>query len=222
MVQEFTSEPPETNTGQSQFIGTTVSSLCSLYPRPLIITGLFREILTTHFADPETIEEPDLRDLVWQPGTATSILIESNHRHIPELTEFRPAVIIKRNTMQNRRLGIADLNQGPPTDPAGRAHYTTFWAGSHTLFCIARSGAQAELLATEVYRQLHQFHPVIRDFALLLRFQVTEVGAIAELEEARESFVVPITVAYAFYDAWTITQEVPILRSVKLSFITDC
>lgn len=211
----------EESDNPTQYVGVRVSSLCSLYPRPLILTGLFREILTQHFADPQSIEEPDLRHLVWQSGTATSILVEAVTRRIPELTEFRPAVIIKRNTMQNLRLGINDKNQGPPTDGFGNTHYTTFWAGSHTLFCIARSGAQAELLATEVYREIHHFHPIIQNTALLHRLQVTEVGAVAELEESMEGFVVPVTVAYAFQDNWILSQEAPTLRSIRTSFILD-
>lgn len=213
---------PDNGQAAPQFIGITVSNLCSVLPRPLILTGLFRELLIRHFAKAEYVENPELAHLLWQEGEKSPILIESVHRWRPETTERRPAILIKRNSYSNRRMGIGDRNQGSPTDRFGTDHYTTFWVGSHTLFCIARSGAQAELLAAEVQRELHQFHPIIRASALLHRFQVTEVGTVAEVEEATESFVVPVTVGYAYEDQWTITQEAPVLRSLRLSFVLDC
>lgn len=222
MVQVVVPDAAESNGAKPQFLGTTVSTLCSVLPRPLIITGLFRELLTRHFAAAEYIETPELVKLLWQKGEQTRILIESIHRWRPQLTEKRPAVIIKRNGFANRRVGIADLNQGPSTDRRGARHYNTYWVGSHTLFCIAGSGAAVDLLGAEVLREMHHFHPVIRDTALLHRFQVMEVGPVAELEEATENFVVPITVGYQYEDQWVLQQERPILRSVRLSFITDC
>lgn len=223
MVQAApTGTAPDDTAGQPQIIPAGISSLCSLLPRPLILTGLFKEILIRHFAKKEYIETPELAHLLWQEGEETSILIESIHRWRPELTEKRPAVIVKRNAFQNRRIGIGDRLNGSPADAQGNGHYATFWVGSHTLFCLGGSGAQAELLGTEVYRELHHFHPLIRKTALLHRLQVTEVGAIAELEEATENFVVPVTVGYVWEDRWVIRQEVPTLRSIRFSLIADC
>ena len=222
MVQAIDTEPDAAPVAAPQFFGTTLSSLCSVLPRPLIITGLLREILIRHFAKAEYIETPELAHLLWQDGEKTDILIESIHRWSPALTEKRPAVIIKRNAYRNRRMGIGDRLQMPSADKYGDARYATFWFGSHTLFCIGGSGAQAELLGTEVYREMHHFHPLIRQSALLHRFQVTEVGAIAELEEATENFVVPVVVGYAFEDTWVIRQERPTLRSISFSSIVDC
>lgn len=208
-------------TADPQIIGTAISNLCSLYPRPLILTGMFREILVRHFLTASNIEVPDLKHLLWQGGEQTGIKIESIHRWRPELTEHRPAVIIKRNAYRNRRLGIADKHQGSPADRFGHEHFTTFWVGSHTLFCIGASGAQAELLATEVLREVHHFHEVIRRAAMLHRLAVVEYGPIAELEEAVENFVVPVTVGYAYQDCWVVREEAPTLRSVSYSYILE-
>ena len=66
------------------------------------------------------------------------------------------------------------------------------------------------------------FGPVIQRTLRLHRFSVTEVGAIAELEEATENFVVPVTVGYAYEQNWLIRQQAPTLRSVSLSTLLDC
>jgi len=211
-----------TTTTLPPLAGTTFSSLCSLMMRPVIMTGVLRDIFMRHFTAWGNIEEPDLRQLVWRSGETTSILIESAYRWRPELTEFRPAVLIKRNTLQNQRRGIGDQQMGNLADAFGHEHYATFWVGSHTLFCVGGSGAQAELLGTEVQRHLTEFSRAFLMSFGLLRFQVTQVGAVAELEESRENWVVPVTVGYGYEERWKIIEQAPRLHSVSLSLITEC
>jgi len=166
-----------------QYIGPVQSSICAKLPRRLILTGIYRDILARHFSSADYIEEPDLRQFLWNPDQDTGIVIEAHTRWRPELTEARPGVIIKPNAFKNERLGIGDRRQIPDADGEGNPGYTTFWVGSHTLFCIG-GGAQAELLGSEVQRELTEFGPVIARSVGLLRFAVLEIGAPSELEEA--------------------------------------
>jgi hypothetical protein len=186
------------------------------------MTGVFRDILSRHFSQASTIEEPDLRHLVWSTDATTGILIETVHRWLPQMTEKRPAVIVRRNAYQNQRRGIGDKHQGPSVDDTGDPHYTTYWAGSHTLFCIGASGAQAELLSTEVQRELTEFGPIILCVLGLMRFQVTQVGGVSILEEAQENFVVPVTVGYAYEERWAIRPQAARLKSISLQTILEC
>lgn len=186
--------------------------------RPLMITGLVLDILRRHFAEPMHVEEPDLRHLVWRADVRTGILIESIHRWRGELTEKRPAVILKGNGRQNIRWGIQDA---AGADAQGNWLFETFWAGSHTLFCIHGSGASVEILATEVQRELTQWHPIITRYLGLHRWQVTEVGGVSELEEAKESFVIPITVGWIYTEKWVVSVESLKLRKVPLDLLLD-
>lgn len=199
------------------FIGERISALCSVLARPVLITGVLRDILIRHFAFPQNIEEPDLRALIWQKGETSPILIESIHRWDPRATERRPAVIIKRNSYTNQRIGIGDKLQTPPADRIGDAHYSTLWAGSHTLFCIGGTGAQAELLSSEIQRELHEFGPILASTLQLKRFLVAEVGAVAEIEEAKEQFVVPVVASYAYQETWVLRQQAPTLQKISFS-----
>ena len=185
------------------------------------MTGIFRDILMRHFASADHVEEPDLKKLLWKPGQDTGILIESATRWRPELTQFRPGVILKRNAYANVRRGIDDRRQGT-LDKSGDEHYATFWTGSHTLFCIARTGAQVELLATEVQRELGQFGPAIREVLQLLKLRVTQIGAVAKLEESQENWAVPVTVGYAYEEKWVIRRDAPRLKQLSLSLINEC
>ena len=204
------------------FAGTRFSAFCHLLGRPQIMTGLFRDILQRHFASPDHIEEPDLQQLIWSADERTSILIESAYRWLPGMTQFRPAVVVKRNAYVNVRLGIGDRGQGPPVDSRGDPHYNTFWTGSHTLFCLANAPAHCELLTCEVQRELSQFGPIIREVLGLHRWQVMQVGTMSVLEEAQENFVVPITVGYTYEDRWAIREQAPLLSSISKSLLLEC
>ncbi len=193
-------------------------SICHQGWQPILLTGVLRDMLTRHFATPLNIEHDDLRPLVWREDERTRILIESLYRRRADLVGKLPAVFIKQNARQNLRLAIGEV---AGVDSRGMIEYATFWVGSHTLFVLHGSGAGAEILATEVQREIHQWHPVITDYLGLLRFAVTEVGEIAEVEEARETFVVPVTVGWAYQELWRIDVETPKHYRLPLSAVVN-
>jgi hypothetical protein len=197
-------QPPATPEPQHQVIPGLLSTLCSKGWRPILITGLVRDLLARHFAEQANIEETDLAQYFWTNDDKTNIMIESITRWKGDLVEKRPACIIKRNAYQNIRWGISDFVQ---LTAKGHVHFCTGFAGSHTIFCIHGTGAGAEILSTEVAREIHQFHPVITQYLGLLRWTVTEVGPVAVVEEARQNFVVPVTVGWAYEDNWLIELE---------------
>lgn len=201
-------------TGDGQLIPMSPSALCSLGWRPILITGLLRELLTRYFQGPLNPEEPDLRHLVWREAATSGILIESVYRWRGDLVEKRPAIIVKPNGRQNVRKGIAD---GAGADERGMREYQTFWVGAHTLFCIHGTGASADVLATAVQRELTQFAPAIAQYMGLFRWQVTEVGAASVVEEARQNFVVPVTVGWAYDEHWKVEQESLKVRKLTLA-----
>lgn len=194
----------------------STSALCSRGWQPIMLTGLLRDLLTRHFADPATIESPDLRGLIWREGVETGILIESAHRWRETLANKRPAIIIKRNGYKNLRLGMGNY---AGANGQGQPRYATMWVGSHTLFCLHGSGAAVEILHHEVVRDMSRFSSVVLETLGLHRWQVTDVGPVSELEEARETFAVPVTVGWAFQDVWLLEREVPRLRKIVLSML---
>jgi hypothetical protein len=182
--------------------------------RPLLITGLIRDLLVRHFANPANIEDKELKGYDWREDERSGILIESVFRWRGDNVEKRPALLFKRNAYQNLRWGIADYVRETED---GHVEFCTGWAGSHTVFCIHGSGASAELLATETQRELHQFAWVVQRYLGLLRWGVTQVGAIAEVEEARGNFVVPVTVGWAYQESWRLELESMKLRRLPLN-----
>ena len=107
-------------------------------------------------------------------------------------------------------------------DRFGSTRFATFWNGSHTVFCLGnRISAQAELLASEVSREIGHFAPVLQRSLGMHRLAVSEIGGLAELEEAHQNLAVPVTVSYTYEETWLVRRESPVLRHVLMSNILN-
>lgn len=194
----------------------TGNNLCALGIAPHIVTGYLRDWLTNRFADPNNIETEQLRGLLWKAIQPTGILIESITKWKPEITEKRPAIIIKRGSWSSERLVLND-NAGTNDIYLGSERYGRIMKGSHTLFCISNSGVQSEILAGEVYKDLNTYGLVIANVLNLIKFEAVQLGPLFQLEEAKENYAAPIVVQYTGQEVWTIAQQGPILKRVNLS-----
>lgn len=206
----------------SQYSSVHIPTLCSLGPRPFVMTGYFVQWLQGHFAELANLTDRDLAQtntqFLWTPGRASEIYIGSYTDFDPAKIEKRPSIIVKRNAFQTRREGIGNRMMGTfPT--SGYSHFANTWTGSHTFFCLSGQGAEAEKLAGEVFCELLEFGSEVRRTLNLLRFEVMETGDLAILQEARENFVVPISVAYAFEHAWILRPSTPKVRRINLSLL---
>jgi hypothetical protein len=202
---------------------TRVSELCESGLRPHVVTGVLRQLLISHFADPNNIVDQQLRNKFKESGAwkedenglnDSGILIESITRWTPNSANKRPAILIKRNSWQWARLGIGDRAGVNPYE--GSSSYTGWWQGSHSLYCIAAWGLETELLATEVVRFLMHFSPWIREQLDFKKFGITEVGGIGEVQEVVQGFAVPVTVAYMAEESWTLQPAAPRLKRIVL------
>lgn len=199
-----------------------VSYLCENGWQPLLITGFFRDALIRQWSNAANIVAPEMKQYLWSEQPGSGILIESVFRYRPEMVEKRPAIMIKRNSMRNMPIGMNSLITGVganeyQTERGAIERYTTLFVGSHTFFCIHRSGAATEMLATEVLTHMVESMPPIRRFLGLRQFAVTEFGAIQELEESTENFVIPITIGWCYDHTWELREESLPLQSIALS-----
>jgi hypothetical protein len=197
-------------------VAEKAASICALMPRPQVVQGLLVSWMRVHFSDAPNIEDPALKNTLWAADIRqTGIAVDSVYKWQPALTEFRPGIFIKRGPWKIVRLGIDDRRMGVP--PSGYRQYSTYVQGAHTLFCVSNAPAECEILGAEVFRELIEFGPIIRQAYGFMRFQVMEVGEVSILEEARQNFILPISVAYAAEESWEIVQQAPPLKSIKLS-----
>lgn len=197
-----------------------VSQICAAGAQGHLLTGFFREFLIHHFANAPTSTEMEvLRRLVWDPEAGeTKIKIEAITRELPELTEKRPAILIRRNSVASVRRGIGSF-AGYGED--FQENYTELEVGSHTLFVIngGKDGMACEYLAAEVKRVLRHYSHVIVQTLGLMDFQVQQLGAVSRIKEYKEHYTVPITVGWALADSWKLVQEAPVLRRVVFNAV---
>lgn len=200
-----------------QFVGDSVPNLVSHGLRPYVLTGFLVQHFRQHFADPSLIEEPSLRRQLWGPGDDAGIVVDSATLWDPARAMKRPAVLVKRGAARVTRLGIGDRCMGFVSYGDGYDYYLTFLVGSHVIFCLGSEAGEAERLSSEVYRELVQFGPIIREALCLHRFVITEIGELGRLpQEAAGGYVVPVTVAYAYEEFWRIEPQVPVLQGVSI------
>jgi hypothetical protein len=207
------------------------SSLCSTGHTPNIITGMFLRILEAHFEEADKIENPELRDNIFkaQPNDTTEglvytgILIDPIYKWNPQNFSTRPAIYVKRNDVETERLGINDgltvgigkNDDGTYKDDEGEYHVRGM-RGSHTLFCIGKTGAEAEVLSSEVYSEMQCFAPVLRRDLKLKRFEVVQAAEVSQLQEHAQHFVVPIVVAWYAFSRWRLRQLAPKLKTLSI------
>lgn len=196
------------------------SAICSTGMLPHLMTGFLVQWLRRHFADPKNREQSDLLNKIWKAvGTETTIDVESATRWKPETTELRPAVVVARNDWNVLRFGINDQMMGGDWEATGAEYFAAYVEGTHTLFCVSPLPVEAEILAAEVYRETLQFGPAVRrelDVAVK-RFATVGVGKIFEIEEARQAYAVPVTVAYGLEERWKLVPYAPFLKKITLS-----
>jgi hypothetical protein len=130
--------------------------------------------------------------------------------------------MIKRNSFRNMQTGFAGQMQGLgavayENEKGAISRHTTLFVGSHTLFCIHGTGASTEILASEVMSHLVACLWPIRRHLGLRQFSVTEVGAIQEIEESNENYVIPITVGWGYEHVWQLKEESLPLQSISLT-----
>ena len=227
--------PPISN--QTTTVGyDQVSALCSSVYTGNIITGVVTRLLQEHFYQLANIiyngtqeaEKIQLSGYVWTPDSKTTkIQIQPVWLFNPEDIARRPALYVKRNKWQTLRETIDDGmtvnarpdSQGNVSQVRGEYHSKRV-TGSHTIFCVAKDGAAAELLAGEVFDFAQSFGPILRRDLKLHRVEVAEMGPISQIETAIEAFTVPVVLAYGFYQTWRLEAVAPWLKNVSIKLNT--
>jgi len=204
---------PDSVTIDTQLVDEEVSALCTSGTPPLVLTGVMLQILRQKFADPDEIEISALKDKIWTPSLETSkILIDPAYRWNPLEAMNRLAIMVRRHAVRSQRVGIDDAHMGHLQSPDGAESFEDLEMTGHLLFCIGRTGAESELLGTEVWKHFKHFGPIIRKDLKLARFQVMELSEVGKVEESKNHFATAVSCFSAFYERWDLVLESPILK----------
>ena len=195
-----------------------ISSFCQLGPLPQLVTGFFVQWFRYHFSAQARIEFPALRSLLWRKTLGDAqIFIDDIAHWKPEETGHRPAILVARNDWEPIRRGINDMLMGMPSSNTEQ-HYAIQIQGSHTFFGVSNIPAQAEIIGSEIAREVIRFGPAIRRELDIKRFLPAGIGKRFEIEEAHQAYAVPVTVAYILEDTWQLVPHTPFLKRFDIDF----
>jgi hypothetical protein len=206
-------------------------------PTPLRIQGYLLRFMRYKFSDPKFIQTPELKGFIWTPDVTTNtgtgvtttdeliqskIWIEALWKYTPNTARQRPAIVVKRNTINTKRLSIGDQLHGTynllgdidPNEHGIVSDIETMFMfeGSCSLICVGNNGATVESVAYEVWDSLLTYAPVFLDEMHLHDFQVQALEGIGKLEEDKELFAIPVTVSYAYAMGKILRSEAPLLK----------
>ena len=205
-----------TNTGADVLLDP--HAFCRVRFAPLVATGVFVSLLREHFGNPHSIVDPSLQNCVWRNDLDTGIVIESSSNDVLTHIGQRPAVLVRRDPVQNRQRHAINNEVLQMGGQRGR-EFGIVLHGSHTVFSIASKPAHAETLANEVTMFLTQFIPVIQHGLCFGQMDLQEIGQLSKLEGGGGSYVVPSTFSYVTSFAWTLDADLPPLRHVSLKVL---
>lgn len=207
---------------------------------PYWVTGYFLRFLAWKFSALENLIDPALRvpEFLWKPDDTVNesmtkgILLTTHTAWVPRDAQQRPAVVIKRNRFNvEPQVSLGDRYHTPTLkigehDPnltanLGQRQQLLEISGSHTFFCIASSGAGAEALGGEIWSALSDYQLILREELGFHRLRTGGMEAASRLEEAAESWVVPVVVSYIYQRSTVINQLSPLLKRVVFSTATD-
>ena len=128
---------------------------------------------------------------------------------------IRPAILIKAGPWQESRLIIGDSG-------LKNESYHKKINGQHSVQIVAKSIAQAELLAREVQGYLSHFGPLLREYADLVKWEVPGIQEPNKLEEQSENVIISINVSYELIYAWDLNPDTSrLLRQIVVNAIIN-
>jgi hypothetical protein len=203
----------------ANLVNYTNEELCSLAPRPLLITAFLLAALRNHYSNADNIEHELCKTRLFTPTDQSELMIEDATVWQPTKTGLRPVIIVRREAWQSPKQFAFGNAAGADAD--GKPRFYKMWQGSHTVLCGAKEGAETELLLGETSRMLMHYSPVYRPCLKLLMFEVTQVDKLTQMPEANMLYVAPVVVTYGWSEVWSLDGDVPDVTNMTFTEMFD-
>lgn len=191
-----------------------LSDLCRDTLDPQMVSGLLIQILVSHFRDPESFFNQDLREIRWtEDPTTNKIRITTLTRWDPKGASQVPALIVSRGDTQFSRIAIGDADA---VARSGEETFTRKVTTTYKIICIGGTPAESELLAFEVTRFLTIFSPALRRRTPAFNIEVDQLSGLVQIEEMSNQLGVFVGLRLDFPWTWGMSEQGPILKSFTL------
>jgi hypothetical protein len=196
--------------------------ICYNFPNRLAITGFIIDCLRQLFSNSNNLMHPQIKGFFWAEEQSEDPLKAPNQLIIEDAFNFdinkagiRPAVLVKSGNWQEVKLVLGDNGLGGDT-------YHKRINGQHSIQVVARSIAQAELIAREVQGYLSHFGPLLREWVNLIKWEVPLLEAPTKLEEQSENVVISIGISYEIIYSWELAPETSrLIRQIVVNAIIE-
>ena len=214
--------PPETGAeglpnaqGVHQFSFQELSILCNdIGLSPEMIEGIFAQLLTQHFSDPNWIIYDELKGYTWDVDPTKRKMQILPVGKWEEVAQGKMPAVVYSDLGQNfERLVVGDDYYVDQERNFTQA-YARVCRGAHRLMCIGESDYSAALLATEVGRWLSEFAPLIVKELPFHDFQVQQREAPKAFGALGGRIGVALVIQYTYIWAWELAPAGPPLKAL--------
>lgn len=192
-----------------------IEHICELRKSCMVLYGIFVELarFVYHDTDGRLIGTPDI---TWD-RKKPSIWIDSELRWEDQHPEFRPAIYIQLGPMKHEEYNPGHNGKITGADRFGVYHFEQKVSGTVTFMHVASTVGEACALADNTEYSLAMMQgPICEDFCFT-RFVLTDRVPLKKMpDEASEKYASGVTFTFEFEDAWDVTPETPILKSIDL------
>jgi len=180
---------------------------------PGLINAYWVAALRDHFVDSEQISDPRYRDFTWSDSDIDSkILIEASGNWTPTKAGQRPALIVKTNDFNWKRVGMGDRKDGYGYATDGNVDYAAMVIGSHSIGVISGLLPEAGNLAYEVFLFTGQFCEVHRAALGLSQLVPIGVSTAFKIKESPGTHLFVVSLAYSYTLQWRLRTHQPVLQ----------
>ncbi|MEM3062001.1 MAG: hypothetical protein QW303_00455 [Nitrososphaerota archaeon] len=193
------------------------------YPlRPGVMTAIFVNILKHFFAHPSYLSTPRFKlhpNKQLDPDENSNVIIASVAAFLPELSDKRPAVLVRRLEWAVNQLGVGDGRIN--TSNTEHSRYLIGITGGHSIICLSREMGEVEALVEEVMNCFIYFKPALRKMLNLNKLQLTVVDRVSGFKSNRDYFLCPLVVKYTWTESWTTEPHMNEVYDVIKTAIED-
>lgn len=192
------------------------------FPSRLALTGFILDCIKQLFSTSRNIMHPQVQDFFWNSETTDNplkapyqLIIEDAFNFDINKAGIRPAILVKAGPWQESKFVIGDNGMRGDT-------YHKRINGQHSVQVVAKSIAQAELIAREVQGYLSHFGPLLREHADLIKWEVPGLQEPSKLEEQSENVVISINISYELIYSWDLLPDTSrLIRQIVFNAIMN-
>jgi hypothetical protein len=152
----------------------------------------------------------------------SKIYIAPEYKRDDQTVQQRPALLVKREPSTTGKISFRNAVAASKVRDKGvwtGLKHNIYLDGKHSIICLGKTGAEADLLGEEVFYRMLHYMPIIRDDFRLGQFWVEGISEVQERgEESSKVFYTIVRLSWAITYRWKVVPETPILKRFVLTY----